>query len=339
MRTKVVVGVAILFAVFAVFLFERDFPAAAVDAKYSNPASQFLTLSDGSKIHYRDQGQKDGLPVVLIHGSNASLHTWERWVALLGPRYRIITLDLPGHGLTGQTVTDDYSSATYVTTVHALAAHLGLQQFVVGGNSMGGGVTWRYTLEYPDSVLALILVDASGLPEWRELENAEASQKDKPSTPWAFSLLRKPWFQALARYADPYWLVVQGLKASHFDPAMVDDALIARYYDLSMRAGTRDATLKRFSTLGQNSADKIDLSAITQPSLILWGEEDAVIPSSVGTRFNETLTNAQLIVYPNIGHIPMEELPQRSAEDVDEFLQRLLNSSPNPSLRRPPKVR
>lgn len=325
MGIKVVVGVSALLAVLAVLLIERDIPAAEVDAKYSNAASRFLTLADGSKVHYRDQGQAEGLPVVLIHGSNSSLHTWEPWVALLGSRYRIVTLDLPGHGLTGQTLADDYSSAAYVATVHALTAHLGLSKFVLGGNSMGGGVTWRYTLEYPNSVLALVLVDASGLPGWREPINAEASQEDKPSTPWAFSLLRRPWFQTFARHIDPHWLVVQGLKASHFDPALVDDALVARYYDLSMRAGTRDATLKRFSTLRSNSTAKVDLSSITQPTLILWGEEDAVIPNTVGTRFYETLKNAQLIVYPNIGHIPMEELPEHSAADVDEFLQLSLN--------------
>lgn len=326
MRIKVIIGLGILLAVLAILLFERDFPAAQVDAKYSNAASQFLTLADGSKIHYRDQGTPGSLPLVLIHGSNSSLHTWEPWVKLLGSRYRIITLDLPGHGLTGQTLADDYSSAAYVATVHAVATHLGLPPFVLGGNSMGGGVTWRFTLEHPDSVLGLVLVDASGLPAWRELEDAEANPEDKPSTPWAFSLLRKPWFQGLARYIDPHWLVEQGLKASHVDPALVDEALVARYYDLSMRAGTRDATLKRFSTLGQRSTNELDLSAITQPALILWGAQDSVIPSSVGTRFSEALSNAQLIVYPNIGHIPMEELPERSAADVDEFIQRKLNN-------------
>ncbi len=326
MRIKVIIGLAILLAVLAVLLFERDFPAAEVDAKYSNAASQFLTLEDGSRVHYRDQGNAAGLPLVLIHGSNSSLHTWEPWVALLGARYRIITLDLPGHGLTGRTPTDDYSSTAYAATVQGLATHLGLPPFVLGGNSMGGGVTWRYALAHPDSVLGLVLVDASGLPAWRELDDAEAEQGDKASTPWAFSLLRKPWFQGLARYIDPYWLVEQGLKASHVDPALVDEALVARYYDLSMRAGTRDATLKRFSTFGQRSTKEPDLSQITQPTLILWGAQDAVIPSSVGTRFNEALSNAQLIVYPNIGHIPMEELPERSAADVDEFIQRQLNN-------------
>lgn len=327
MRIKVIIGLGILLSVLAVLLFERDFPTAEVDAKYSNAASLFLTLADGSRVHYRDQGQPDGLPLVLIHGSNSSLHTWEPWVERLGSQYRIITLDLPGHGLTGKTPAHDYSSAVYVATVHELATHLGLSPFVLGGNSMGGGVTWRYALEHPDSVQALVLVDASGLPAWRALEEAESNPGEKPSTPWAFSLLRKPWFQGLARYIDPYWLVKQGLKASHVDPALVDDALVARYYDLSMRAGTRDATLKRFSTFGQGSTTEPDLSEITQPTLILWGAEDSVIPSRVGTRFNEALSNAQLIVYPNIGHIPMEEIPKQSAADVEAFIQRHLNIS------------
>ena len=84
----------------SVFLFEGDIPAAQVDAKYSNAESQFLIMENGARVHYRDQGQEDGMPVVLVHGAMASLHTWEPWVEMLGQRYRVITLDLPAHGLT-----------------------------------------------------------------------------------------------------------------------------------------------------------------------------------------------------------------------------------------------
>ena len=322
MRWKIWFVVVMLLAFTAVLLLEGDFPVAEVDAKYSNEQSQFFNLEDGTTIHYRDQGLAQGLPIVLVHGSNASLHTWDAWVTLLKDRYRLISLDLPGHGLTGRTIAHDYSSAAYVATVQALLTHLGLTKVVIGGNSMGGGVSWRFALADPSAVIALILVDASGLPQWRQTQEVEIeSERNNPATPWAFSLLRQAWFQSIARYIDPYWLVVQGLEASHFDPALVDDQLIDRYYDLSMRAGTRDATLKRFATRNQSSVSDLELAAIVQPTLILWGAQDAVIPSSVGRQFESVLPNAQLIVYPNTGHIPMEEIPERSAADVDKFLQ------------------
>ncbi|XOV84141.1 MAG: alpha/beta fold hydrolase [bacterium] len=317
---KWLIGVIVLLAMAGLLLFEGDMPAAEVDARYSNAASQFLDLGDNGRIHFRDQGNADGKPLVLVHGSNASLHTWEPWVELLGDTYRVISLDLPGHGLTGRTPADDYSTETFVTVVRALAQHLNLGQFVLGGNSMGGGVTWRYTLAHPEDVLAMILVDASGLPAWRDAAMHSADNEQEREAPLAFSLLRKPWFQGIARYIDPYYLVAQGLKASHFDPDFVDDELIARYYDLSMREGTRDATLKRFSSWRGGANPDFDLSDLQHPTLILWGEYDAVIPASVGEQFVKALPNAELIIYPDVGHIPMEEVPVRSAADVRTFL-------------------
>ncbi len=317
---KWLIGIVILLAIAGLVLFETDIPAAEVDARYSNAESQFLALSDNGRVHFRDQGNANGQPLVLVHGSNSSLHTWEPWVELLGDTYRVVSLDLPGHGLTGRTPADDYSTETFVSVVKALTEHLNLEQFVLGGNSMGGGVTWRYTLAYPDDVSAMILVDASGLPTWRETTAQTADDKEEREAPLAFSLLRKPWFQGIARYIDPYFLVAQGLKASHFDPEFVDDELIARYYDLSMREGTRDATLKRFSSWRGGTVPDWNLSNLNHPTLILWGEYDAVIPVRVGEQFLQALPNAELMVYPDVGHIPMEEVPAQSAADVRAFL-------------------
>jgi pimeloyl-ACP methyl ester carboxylesterase len=319
---KWLIGIVVLLVIAGFVLFETDIPAAEVDARYTNEASQFLPLGNNGRVHFRDQGNATGQPIVLVHGSNSSLHTWEPWVELLGDTYRVVSVDLPGHGLTGRTPADDYSTETFVTVVKALAQHLNLRKFVLGGNSMGGGVTWRYALAHPDDVMAMILVDASGLPTWRDNTQQTADDEDEREAPLAFSLLRKPWFQGVARYIDPYFLVTQGLKASHFDPEFVNDDLIARYYDLSMREGTRDATLKRFSSWRGGDQPQWDLSTLNHPTLILWGEHDAVIPASVGEQFLQALPNAELIVYPDVGHIPMEEVPAQSADDVRSFLNR-----------------
>ncbi|MEZ5557500.1 MAG: alpha/beta hydrolase [Pseudomonadales bacterium] len=316
MLRVVLIAILVLLAVAAVWLFEGDIPAAEVDARYSNAASRFLTTPDGARLHYRDQGRRDGLPVVLVHGSNASLHTWEPWVAALGDGYRIITLDLPGHGLTGRVPGDDYGPQASSAAVHEVVEHLGLTRFVLGGNSMGGGVTWRYALDHPQSVRAMILVDASGLWSWRRQETSRTGD-----TPLAFELLRQPWFRALARYLDPYYLTVQGLRAAYNDSPVVDEALIQRYYQLSLREGTRIATLKRFGGFAGATQDaEPDLSVLTQPTLILWGARDTLIGPEVGQRFHELLPNSQLIVYDDLGHVPMEEDPVRTARDVRSFL-------------------
>lgn len=322
-------GLMLLIALVAAafWLLETDRPAAEIDAKYSNAESEFLVLPDQTRVHYRDQGQADGLPVVLIHGSNASLHTWELWVRELAPHYRMVTVDMPGHGLTGRTPADDYSSAAFVATLKSLVQHLNLPPFVLGGNSMGGGVSWRYALSHPDDVRGLLLLNASGPRAWRRqppavtpaIDSAAASAQPASDPPLAFSLLRQPWFAAIGRYVDPYYLTVQGLRSAHYDTSLVTEALISRYYDLSLRAGTRAATLRRFGTDRPDAP--VDLQALQLPVLVQWGKYDAVIPAVVGQRFKDALPDAQLIVYDNVGHIPMEEIPRRSAADAHAFIQ------------------
>lgn len=308
----------------AFWLLEADLPAAAVDAKYSNAQSQFLVLPDQTRVHFRDQGRRDGLPLVLVHGSNASLHTWELWVAELGSRFRVVTVDMPGHGLTGRTPADDYSTGAFVAVVKALTEHLALPPFVLGGNSMGGRVSWHYALAHPEDVRALLLLNASGPRAWLQTTRAEPRQAQgtdeapRRSAPLAFRLLRNPVFASVGRYVDPYYLVAQGLRSAHFDPGLVTDALIDRYYELSLRTGTRTATLKRFGSDASTGA--VDLTPLTMPVLIQWGAQDAVIPVAVGERFAQELPNAQLVVYEDVGHIPMEEVPQRSATDAARFI-------------------
>jgi len=301
-------------------VFERDFPAEEVDARYSSAASQFLALPSGARVHFRDEGRQDGYPLILLHGSNASLHTWEPWVARLGDRYRVISLDLPGHGLTGRVPDDDYSTRAFIEAVAAVADHLEVSQFALGGNSMGGGVTWQFALAHPERVTAMILVDATGLWSWRESGPPRGSD-----APVAFRLLGQPWFRSIARQLDPKLLIGQGLRSSYHDPSLVDDALIQRYYDLSMREGARAATLLRFGALrGAVGVPEPDLAQLEQPTLILWGEHDTLIPPTIGERFLEALPDARLIVYPDAGHIPMEEVPDASARDARAFLDAVL---------------
>lgn len=324
MRVLKGIGIFLLIALTAIaaFLYKGEIPKDVVDAKYSSPASQFFEMENGARVHYRDEGNQEGPVIVLIHGSNASLHTWEPWLREFGSSYRVVTLDLPGHGLTGGVPDTDYSSAAQINTVAAIVDHLGLDKFVLGGNSMGGGVTWRYALAHQDQVTAMILVDASGPPAWwQERRAAQSADKDN-EPPLVFELLGKPWFRAIARHIDPYRLTVQGVNSAYNNSPVVDQALIDRYYELSLREGTRDATMARFGN--RRTFDEIvDLSQLHQPTLIMWGKEDPLIPVTMADKFREALPNATVVLYDDVGHIPMEEIPVRSAEDVLAFLAAL----------------
>ncbi len=316
-----------LIAAFAIYIYKGEIPASIVDAKYANEASQFLVMDNGARVHFRDQGNMSGPPVVLVHGSNASLHTWEPWVQILGQDYRIVTMDLPAHGLTGATPDKDYSGEGQVKTVNAVVEHLNINEFTLGGNSMGGGVTWQFAMAYPKKVNAMILVDASGFPRfWEAVSVMRAKQTagQEKESPLVFTLLGQSWFRAISKYMDPYYLTKQGVESAYNHSHVVTDELIDRYYELALREGTREATLSRFSGT-RADYDPVDADIFTQPTLVMWGREDSLIPIDVAYMFDEAIANTTLVVYDDVGHMPMEEIPQQSAEDVLKFLKRLPN--------------
>lgn len=308
-------GIVLLVAIAALFFwgYAPDTDAAAMKTKYGVGASQFVELQPGLNVHYRDEGKRDGRAVVLIHGSNASLHTWEPWVERLGKDYRIISLDLPGHGLTGSHPGGVYDYPVFVDVVDKLMARLEVPKAVIGGNSMGGGVSWMFALKHPEKTEALLLIDAGGAPRWQARK-----------VPIGFRLARMPVVKELARIIAPRSMFESSLKTSVSVQSLLDDAYIDRYWELNRYPGNREATMKRFSLPHNNRpATKELLAAIKVPTMVMWGEEDNLIPVSSARWFAEAITGSTLIVYPKVGHIPMEEVPQRSAADVKVWLSTL----------------
>ena len=111
-------------------------------ARWAPPPSQFVSIGP-LLVHMRDEGPRDDpMPIVLLHGTSDSLHTWDGWTRVLRQQRRVIRFDLPGFGLTGPNAAGDYSMAVYVRLVLALLDQLGVQRFVIGGNSLGGEVAW-----------------------------------------------------------------------------------------------------------------------------------------------------------------------------------------------------
>jgi pimeloyl-ACP methyl ester carboxylesterase len=289
----------------------RDIPYAQLEAKYASPASRYADLPGGLRVHYRDEGPRDAPAIVLVHGFSASLHAWEPWRARLGDRYRIVTLDLPGHGLTR--APDGYAPSTErsVAVVDAVAAKVGVGRFVIGGNSMGGGVAWAYTLAHPDKVRGLVLVNAAGWPAPRE----------GGPPPLVFRLLGNPVGRSVLRSVDPALMAEDGLKKAYQDEALVTPAIVTRYVELARAPGHRAILTNRGAERRQVTAQTF--AAIRAPTLILAGEKDQVIPVASQRGFASAIPGARLIVYPEGGHVPMEQLPDRSAADLDAFMKTL----------------
>ncbi len=303
--------VAVLVGAWLVFRVP-DIPVATLRAKYASPTSQFVEVMPGLTVHLRDEGKRDGEPLVLLHGSNASLHTWEPWVARLGGRYRIISFDFPAHGLTGQSPDGQYTQAAYAKVLGAVAANRGLTRFVVAGNSMGGGVAARFAADHPDRIAGLILVDASGAPY----------PDGDGGTPLALRIARGPVIRDIASSITPRSLIAASFAGAVSNKAVMTPAMIDRYWELLRYPGNRQATLDRFAQ-GYSSVSPADLARIDAPVLILWGREDRFIPVDSAAYFAKHLPHSQTIIYDGVGHLPMEETPDRSAADVAAFVAAL----------------
>lgn len=310
--------VVLALAVIVISVVRFDVPREELIGKYATEASQFVTLAGGGSAHVRDEGNPAGPVLVLVHGSNASLHTWEPWVTELGDTYRIISMDLPGHGLTGRVPGDDYSRAGMTAVVHELTQTLGIDRFAVAGNSMGGGVAALYALEHPGRVSALVLVDSAGIPV----------ERNEDEVPLAFRIARMPVISNVMRYVLPRSLVEEGVRKVFVDQSKVTDEMVARYFDLSLHEGNRDATRIRFADYAARDEEAFAarLSEIKAPTLILWGDKDGLIPVSAAHEFKKRIPQAELVIFENVGHVPMEEVAEESAAAVRGFLAGVLST-------------
>lgn len=310
------VGLVALVGVAGYFALKRpDIPYATLAAQYETPASRYVDLPGGVRMHYRDEGlQTPNAPtILLVHGFSASLQTWELWQPHLADKFRLVSLDLPGHGLTSAPAGYQASMEAYRDLIAAFAASQGLEHFALVGSSMGGNVAWQYALAHPEQVTALVLVDASGWPDARMEEAEEAL---------VFKLLRNPIAAPLLRDLDNTELTRQGLlSAFPTRTDLVDDAMVSRYVNMSRAPGHRDI-LVQLSLTTRAEATSERLAAIEMPVLVISGDTDNLVPVEHARQFHEAIPRSELIIYEGVGHVPQEEIPEESAQDVSAFLQR-----------------
>jgi pimeloyl-ACP methyl ester carboxylesterase len=289
-----------------------DRPVQSLVARWAPPPSDFIDVK-GQIVHLRDEGPRgDPSPIVLLHGTGASLHTWEGWVRTLKKTRRVITFDLPGFGLTGpftgQYAADDYRGDAYARFVLDVLDALNVNSAIIGGNSLGGEVAWRAVTLAPARFTRLVLVDASGY------------DFTPGSVPLGFRMARMPLLNQLGEHLLPRALVAASVANVYADHSRVTEAVIDRYYELTLREGNRRALGLRLQQLEPSAA--IDrLKTITVPTLVLWGGADHLIPVENAQRFAGDLQGARTVVLDGLGHVPQEEDPARSLAPVLEFLE------------------
>ena len=311
---RIVIGVLAVLVIAFALLRTPDTNPDEMRAKYGAQPSQFISIGNGVTVHLRDEGPRDGLPIILLHGSNSDLHTWDEWTDGLKDQYRVIRFDQVGHGLTGPDPSGDYSRGNYVADILGVANTLGLERFILGGNSMGGKHTLAFAAAHPDRIAGLILVDGSGGPV------IEVERKDDDGGGnIGFTIARMPGVNRIAEQITPRSLIAQSLEQSVSVKSVVTDEMIDRYWELLRYPGNRRATMMRFS-LPYDPLGEAEIAAITAPTLIQWGDEDRLIPLAAGEWLDRTMPNSELKVYRGIGHLPQKEDPQASLADLRAWL-------------------
>jgi pimeloyl-ACP methyl ester carboxylesterase len=287
-----------------------DIPYPVLEEKFGNAASRFVDLPGGFHVHYQDEGHPSLPLLVLLHGFGDSYTTWDGWVRELGSRFRIIRLDFPGHGLTRAPADYVLRGDALADFVDAFAARLDLPQFAVAGNSMGGSVAWQLALRHPDRVNALILLDAAGFP----------NEKPPAALPLAFRILKYRLGRALLRNIDNRPLIDAGLKADVYDKSVITPAFVDRWAEFQRAPGHR-AILMSINQGSMNNAEAPILQYIRAPTLVVNGESDVLVEPASARKLAAAIPGAKLILYPQVGHLPQIEIPQRSASDAAAFVQ------------------
>jgi pimeloyl-ACP methyl ester carboxylesterase len=286
-----------------VWAWAPDRSRAGLNEKYLRPSDHFLEVS-GATLRVRDIGSKTAPVIVLLHGFGSSLETWQSWATALAADHRVIYFDFPGCGLSPPDPAGDYGDARTLEIVTALLDRLGVDKAVFVGNSMGGRIAWKMAAERPSRVSKLVLISPDGF-------SSPGFDYGKPA--------QVPRVLTLMRYFLPRAVLRANLAVAYADPNRLSDSVLDRYYGFLLAAGNRDAMLERMKQTVL--VDPVPmLRAITAPTLVMWGEKDAMIPHANSADYMRELPHGTLVSFADLGHVPQEESPDESLVPLREFL-------------------
>lgn len=301
------VVLALMLAGAIAWSWEPDRQLGQLVARWAPEPSRFIEL-DGMQVHIRDTGPRnDAVPLLLLHGMSSSLHSFEGWQSALQGERRVISVDLPGFGLTGPSPQGDYSIEVYTRFVLRLLDTLEVKRVVLAGNALGGEIAWQTALLAPERVQQLILIDADGY------------QPAVLSMPLGFQIASMRGLRWVSERILPRPLMAASLRSVFGEPERVTQERIDRYFELNLRVGNRRALFQRMdqATFGESAPL---IRRITQPTLVLWGERDEMISPDLGSRFCEDIPRCRLVTFPKLGHLPQEEDPAATLQAVRPFL-------------------
>ena len=268
----------------------------------------------GREVAYRFEGS--GPLVVLVHGMAGSAATWDHVFPALADRFAVLALDLPGHGASAKPADGDYSLGSFASVVRDLMMTLGLERGTVVGQSLGGGVAMQFAYQFPSRCERLVLVGSGGLGrDVSPLLRALAF----PGVEFVYPVIFAPVLRDAGRS------VLGGLRRIGLRPSAYVDQLWQGYESLT-EPETRAAFARTLRSVvdmtGQrvSAHDRLPL-ARDIPTLIVWGADDAIIPSTHAADAAATLPNSRVVIFEQVGHFPHCEDPDRFVRVLTDFIE------------------
>ena len=299
----VLICVGVVFTTALCWLWTPDKDRAELERHYLNTPSDMIDVA-GTRLHVRDSGPQTAPAVIFLHGFGASLHTWEPWANALAKDLRVIRIDLPGSGLSLPDSTGDYTDKRSLQIIHALMDKLGLTRASLVGHSIGGRIAWTFAGAYPAQVDKLVLVSPDGYasPGFEYGKTPEV-----------------PMMVKLMSVTLPKPLLTMSLQPAYAKPETMTDELATRYHDMMLAPGSRGALLARMAQTVLVDPVPI-LQKITAPTLLVWGEQDGMIPFANSNDYLKAIAGSQRVSFKGVGHLPHEEAPEASIGPVRGFL-------------------
>ncbi len=274
---------------------------------YAEEDSKFVSIH-GMKIHYKDEGQ--GPVLLMVHGSQSSLHTWDVIVDMLKTEYRIIRYDIPGFGLSGPAVKPGEDTISPEDLAAELLEILGVEKVTAIGTSSGGTLATFLAAEYPDLVERLIL---SNMP-------ASPVTYDHLVLPEAFKAAQARAKSNNDLYDRDFWKQYHTYFAG--DGTRISEKTITEYYDYGRRT-PEEYPIGMVAVIGDGVASKEKMAKITQPTLLIWGSSDPLLPRSAAENLEKFLPKADVsrVFLKDVGHYPPLESPIRVGMLMEAFLK------------------
>jgi len=292
------------FAVFGWFIVQLQAPM--IDPHALAPPDEFVQI-DGLTVHYVQAGGGDGLPVLLVHGFGGWTEDWAKTIPALARDRPVYALDLPGWGLSDKPADFDYALESQADFVLRFMDHFDLEQVDLVGNSMGGGIAVALSTTHPERVRRLVLIDSVGY-------------RSMLLHTWGNRLARLPFApQMVKAFLPDFGKVRVVMEWLYGDRGRLSAEAVEAHFKPLQTPGMAEALVQIAKTL-QFDSIRDAIPKITQPTLVLWGERDPLLPVANARRFHHEIEGSRLVVFPEAGHVPQMELPDRVNPVLQGFL-------------------